>query len=140
MIRGYGKSPTSGESGDGVVATLQNDEIEAKEGRVRNNSFLLQEVVEAYAREHRGAYPKRASEIPPELFPNGSGTLTNPFSREEEAVIDDPARGGEFFPGLVTYEYDRESRKYTIRGYGESEESGEEGDGIVAALVPVPGA
>jgi type II secretory pathway pseudopilin PulG len=140
VIRGYGKNPTSGESSDGVVVTLQNDEIEAKEGKVRNNSYALQEVVEAYAREHRGAYPKRASEIPAELFPNGSGTLTNPFSREEKAVIDDPARGGEFLPGLVTYEYDRENRKYIIRGYGESEESGEEGDGIVIALEPVPGA
>jgi type II secretory pathway pseudopilin PulG len=135
-IRGYGKSPTGGDSGDGVVVTLQNDETEAREGRVRTNAYLLQEAVEAYAREHRGAYPKRASEIPPELFPNGAGTLTNPFTREDEAATDD--RG--FLQGSVTYQYDPQGRRYLIRGYGDSEESGEAGDGIVIALEPVPGA
>ncbi len=137
-IRGYGKSPTGGEMGDGVVVTLGNDETEAREGRVRTNAYVLQDVVEAYAREHRGAYPKRASEIPPELFPNGAGTLANPFTREEEAVLDD--RG--FLQGSVTYTYDPPSRRYLIRGYGESEESGESGengDGVVAALFPLPG-
>jgi len=135
-VRGYGKSPTGGDSGDGVVVTLQNDETEAREGRVRTNAYLLQEALEAYAREHRGAYPKRASEIPPELFPNGAGTLTNPFSGEDEAATDD--RG--FLQGSVTYQYDPQGRRYLIRGYGDSEESGEAGDGIVIALEPVPGA
>lgn len=135
-IRGYSKSPTGGDSGDGVVVTLQNDETEAREGRVRTNAYLLQEAVEAYAREHRGAYPKRASEIPPELFPNGAGTLTNPFTREDEAATDD--RG--FLQGSVTYQYDQPNRRYLIRGYGDNEESGEAGDGTVIALEPVPGA
>jgi hypothetical protein len=135
-IRGYGKTPSSGDAGDGVVVTLQNNETEAQEGRVRVNAYILQDVVEAYAREHRGAYPKRANEIPPELFPNGAGTLTNPFTREEEAVIED--RG--FLQGTVTYQYDPQSRRYLIRGYGESEESGEAGDGIVVTLEPLLGA
>lgn len=135
-IRGYAKEPTGGEADDGVVVTLQNDATEAREGRVRANTYLLQDVVEAYAKEHYGAYPRKASDIPAELFPNGQGTLTNPFTREEEAVVEDHG----FLQGSVTYQYDKQSRRYLIRGYGDNEESGENEDGIVAVLEPLPGA
>jgi hypothetical protein len=142
VIKGYAKTigkavdllPSFGFMVDASVITLQNDETKAKEGRVRANAILLQDIVEAYARSNGGNYPRKINEIPNDYF-QGEGEISlkfiNPFTRGE-GLLREEGRG--FLKGYVTYTYDEKSQKYYIQGYGENMKSGEDRNGTVITL------